>query len=159
MEQNQEVEVEKFHQFESTMLSCRHVFSNGKVAHFINGVFRTNLEGEAEELKAEVKAKNPYLSYRGVVTADDFDPLARIKKQAVEEYKAKVAAQAKKDRDFGASGAAGNVANVASTAAAPGATPQTSVVAEGSEAPAPVAVAAPAVKVNVAVATAAPAKK
>jgi len=117
---------EKFHQFESTMLSCRHVFSNGKIAHFVNGVFRTNIEGEVAELQSEIKARNPYLSYRGEVTADDFDPLAKIKKQAVADYIAQVAAQQAKTRDLGSTGSAvTSVSGMATSAAPSGVTPQT----------------------------------
>lgn len=98
METTEKIEMHLFH---STMPSCRHIFTNGKVGNFVAGEYRTALEGEVAELKQAIKDGSQYVSYSGVLTEDQLNPLAAIKRKAVEEYIAAQAAQANPKRDMG----------------------------------------------------------
>ena len=90
-----------WHQFKSSILSCKFILSNGKNANFVNGIYRTDLDSEVAELQEEIKHGHPYISYLGQVSAADLDPISVIKKKAVEEYLAQQALTQDPKRDMG----------------------------------------------------------
>jgi hypothetical protein len=90
-----------WHQFKSSILSCKFILSNGKNANFVNGIYRTDLDSEVAELQEEIKQGHPYISYLGQVSAADLDPISVIKKKAVEEYLAQQALTQDPKRDMG----------------------------------------------------------
>lgn len=87
----------QFAVFRNTILNCRYTLKNGKDCIFYNGEFLTDNLGEIDELMEEIKSGHPFIfidKNRLVVTKSDLDPLEQIKKKAIEEYKAQVAAAA-----------------------------------------------------------------
>lgn len=90
-----------WHQFKSSISSCKFILSNGKNANFVQGVYRTDIESEVAELKREIEQGHPYISYLGQVSAADLDPIAVIKRKAIEEYEAQKAATQNPKRDMG----------------------------------------------------------
>ena len=99
--------------FSATLRSCKYTFKNGVVAHFINGIYRTDRQNEIDELTEEVTYGNPYFSFASDVIASEVDNLAnlreRLKKEAIAEYLAEqariAAANEAGNRDFGNTGA------------------------------------------------------
>jgi hypothetical protein len=47
--------------FKSRMPSMNYVFASGKYAHFIEGVYMTDIQSEILELNNEIKIGNPFL--------------------------------------------------------------------------------------------------
>lgn len=77
--------------FTNSLKDCNYVFLNGKVAHFINGVYLTDIESEIKELENEIKAFHPHIGQdsdisKRTVDTTNIDPLAGIKAAAIEEY-------------------------------------------------------------------------
>jgi hypothetical protein len=93
------------HRYTHNHINSSYIFRNGKVAHFFGGEFFTDVPAEIAELDAEVAAGHPNIGIdadKKTVDVSDLDPVAVIKKKAIEEY---LAAQAKasgdKSRDMG----------------------------------------------------------
>lgn len=91
------------HQFKSTIPSCKYILSNGKNANFVGGIYRTSLDHEVAELQNEIKLEHPHIEYIGQISADDLDPVAVLKRKAVEEYLANQRAAIDPSRDMGTS--------------------------------------------------------
>jgi len=94
------------HQFFSRIPSVKYIFTNGKEAHFINGRFTTDVVGEIEQLNAEIAEGHPHLFTKPealTITVADLDPLAEIKRKAIEEHMAKLAAASNPENDMGTS--------------------------------------------------------
>lgn len=85
------------HQFNCTLASCKFVLKNGKVVNFVAGKYYTSIESEFAELKAEVDSEHPHISYAGEVNKADMDPVAALKRKAIEEYLAEQASKVGKD--------------------------------------------------------------
>ena len=100
--------------FKSRIPSCSYFFKNGKQAAFIGGKYVTDVDIEIAELESEIgksgltepnKSDHPhiYIDQREKeINTEALDPIAEIKRKAVEEY---LAAQKK------ALNAAGNVSS------------------------------------------------
>lgn len=88
----------QFHKFVSALPSCKYVFRSGKVANFVGGQYITKIQAEIDELNEEIAFGHPHISVdknEVTVASDKVDPMAAIKKRAVEEYlaeQAKIAA-------------------------------------------------------------------
>lgn len=85
----------KFHQFCANLPSCKYIFKSGKVANFVGGKYVTTIDSEIAELEEEIKFGHPHIfvdANERTVESEKADPLAAIKKKAIEEY---LAAQAK----------------------------------------------------------------
>ncbi len=92
--------------FKSSLLSSVYLFKNGNPANFINGEYYTNIEEEVAELENEVRLGHPHIYMdpnRREVDTDKLNPIEEIKRQAVEEYLAKVAAGQGQGKDMGTS--------------------------------------------------------
>ena len=79
----------KLHQFYMDRTASRYVFKSGALAIFEGGVFRTSVESEINELKAEIAAGiGSIWQIKGqeVVDSDDIDPIAVMKRKIIAEY-------------------------------------------------------------------------
>ena len=75
--------------FFSRIPSCKYIFKNGKEAAFVGGIFDTDIPQEVAELEAEVAAGHPQIFIdpdQFVIDTAQIDPLAEIKRKAIEEY-------------------------------------------------------------------------
>jgi hypothetical protein len=89
------------HQFKSSIPSCKFILANGKNANFVGGIYRTDLEHEVAELKKEVELGHPFIEYVGEIAAEDLDPVAVLKRKAIEEYLADQKKAMDPSRDLG----------------------------------------------------------
>lgn len=90
--------------FKSRVPFCKYLFKNGKEANFIGGVYTTDIETEIEELDTEIKLKHPTLFIDASDKERDtekIDPLDEIRRKAVADYLAGVAAATNKSNDRG----------------------------------------------------------
>jgi hypothetical protein len=104
------------HQFKSTIPSCKFILGNGKNANFVGGIYRTDLEHEVAELKKEVELGHPFIDYLGQISAADLDPVAILKRRAVEEYLAAQKAAIDPSRDLGTTSALDKTAGMVTSA-------------------------------------------
>ena len=104
------------HQFKSTIPSCKFILANGKNANFVGGIYRTDLEHEVVELKKEVELGHPFIDYLGQISAADLDPVAILKRRAVEEYLAAQKAAIDPSRDLGTTSALDKTAGMVTSA-------------------------------------------
>lgn len=76
--------------YKSSIVSCQMIMENGKYIYFKNSRYATCDEAEIEYLDKEIKAKHPHIfvdsNESSITAAVHNDPLAEIKKKAVEEY-------------------------------------------------------------------------
>lgn len=92
--------------FISTILSCKFLMPNGKELSFVNGEFYTDIDGEIALLTAEIKAGHPHIyvdAAKKTIDTDRMDPIEEIRRKAVEDYKASMAAATDKSNNFGTS--------------------------------------------------------
>lgn len=81
----------KLHEFHMSADTVRYIFKSGKIAHFHGGVYRTESESEAKELKDEIAAGiGAIWQNKGteIVDSDDIDPIAVFKRKVIAEYEA-----------------------------------------------------------------------
>lgn len=93
-----------FHQYFATRPRLSIIMPSGERISFVAHMFVTDKEHQIEFLDAEVKRGHPMIYTKNgeeTVTAEQLDPLAAIKKKAIEEYKAQVEAQQNPERDMG----------------------------------------------------------
>ena len=79
----------KLHEFHMSKDTVRYIFKSGKIAIFHGGVFRTESESEAKELKEEIAAGiGAIWQVKGseIVDSDDIDPIAVFKRKVIQEY-------------------------------------------------------------------------
>jgi hypothetical protein len=82
----------KFHQYFSTRAKISISMADGRKLSFVGGTYVTDKEDEIEFLDAQIKAGVSMLYVKigaEVVTKEQLDPLAAIKKKAIEEHEAK----------------------------------------------------------------------
>lgn len=72
--------------FKSSLLSCKYVFSNSKVANFVGGKYYTEFESEILELNREIKFGNPHFEYVGKMAKADINPVSALKRAAIREF-------------------------------------------------------------------------
>lgn len=106
----QEAQVEVF---QTGMMSCKFVFSNGKVANFVGGKYYTDLDNEIAELNREISAGNPNISYFGKMAKADINPANALKRAAIREFLEEQ--RAKIGRDMGTSVHGPLIASAANT--------------------------------------------
>lgn len=97
-------ETKQLHLYSCNVPSSRYVFKNGKIANFIGGIYTTHIEQEIAELDFEVANDHPNIFVdpkRRVISADELDPMAVLKKKLRAELKAEMDAEAATGRDFG----------------------------------------------------------
>ena len=78
-----------FHKFCSNLPSSKYIFKSGKVANFVRGQYLTSIESEIAELNADIGFGHPNIHIdpkERTVDSLHADPLAKIKKLAIEEY-------------------------------------------------------------------------
>lgn len=116
-------EVKTLHLFQSNLQSHNFVFKNGTVAHFIRGVYTTDIESEIDELNAEIKARHPHIFIdpnRVTIAADELDPMSALKKKLKEEIRAEMeAAAGTTTRNMGSTAQAKDGGQVNSNTVAP----------------------------------------
>jgi hypothetical protein len=81
----------KLHQFHMDKTASRFVFSNGKVALFEGGIYRTTSDAEADELKREIASGIGAIwqtAGQEIVDSDEIDPVAVFKRKIIAEYEA-----------------------------------------------------------------------
>lgn len=79
----------KFHQYFSSRPTISITMENGNRIRFVGGVYMTDNESEIKFLDEQIRAGHQMIYIKQghtVVDADALDPLAAIKKKAVEEY-------------------------------------------------------------------------
>lgn len=114
-EQVQEATPQKlYHQFSSTIKSCRMVMPDGRGISFVNGVYTTDREDEIVFLKTEIKNRHPHISEGAQLTAEDLDPMAALKRKIIEDYEREKAL----GRDMGSTTKGPLMASAASSAKA-----------------------------------------
>ena len=95
----------KLHQFYASFGSGTYIFSNGKPAIFIGGVYRTAIQSEIDELNKEISLNHPHLYVKKgeeVIDAEDLDPISVLKKRHFAEFMAQQqAAHKNPGRDMG----------------------------------------------------------
>lgn len=93
------------HVFYNTLKSSKYHFKDGSAAIFVSGVYRTAEEKKIKELQEEVAAGHPNIFIdpaKLTVDSADVDPIAVLKRKAVEEYlAAQTAASGDAKRDMG----------------------------------------------------------
>lgn len=93
--------------FKAHLPSINYIFTNGKPAIFVQGVYRTDSEWEILELEREIKLGHPHLYIDPLETEVDsemIDPMNALRHKIIAEYKAEEAAKAgNPDRDMGTS--------------------------------------------------------
>lgn len=96
----------QFHQYFSNRMRLTIVTPRGKQLYFNGFTYVTDKADEIEFLDGEIAAGNKMLYVKEeqkVVTAEQLDPVAAIKKKAVEEYLAAQQSQQDPERDVGKS--------------------------------------------------------
>lgn len=86
---NKEDPSKLFHVFYSSKLSSNMITTTGRYIVFVNGRYVTNSEEEINYLKTEIALGNPFLSVvegKEIMSAEDLDPMAALKKQHIAEY-------------------------------------------------------------------------
>lgn len=92
--------------FKSTLPSVNYIFSNGKPAIFVNGVYRTDIQAEIEALKYEIAQKHPHIYVdptEETIESDMVDPMNALRAKIIAEYKASMAQATDPSRDMGSS--------------------------------------------------------
>jgi hypothetical protein len=97
--------------FKSSMNSVQYVFKDGTRCWFIDGLYKTSNPKKIAELQAEVEAGHPIISLakedEGQSVLDENDIVGsfreRIRREIIEEEKAKMRAATDKSRDMGTS--------------------------------------------------------
>lgn len=100
----------KYNQYFSTRPRVNITMPNGKRISFIAGSYVTDAQDEIAFLDEQIRLGLQVIyTKKGqeTVTAESLDPLAAIKKKAIDEYLAAQQAQADPDRDMGDTGAKG----------------------------------------------------
>lgn len=78
------------------------ILSTGKQLIFAAGQLLTNVKSEIAELMQQVEDGHPHISYNGLITKEDLDPMLALKRKIIEEYQAEQrAAATQADRDTG----------------------------------------------------------
>ena len=81
--------------YKSTVPSIVYICKNGKPCNFIQGVYRTDIEAEIQELDAEIALKHPQLyidSNEREIDSELVDPVAALRASIIADY---LATQAK----------------------------------------------------------------
>lgn len=94
----------KYHQYFSSRPTLNVTMPLGRRISFRAGVYITDVQDEIEFLDKEVRAGHPMIftkSGQEVIGEEALDPIAAIKKKAIEDYKRQQEAQANPDRDMG----------------------------------------------------------
>ena len=94
----------QFHQYFSSRPTIGIVMQNGNRILFTGGQYVTDKEDEIAFLDTEIKAGHPMIFVKKeqlTVSQEQLDPLAAIKKKAIEEYLAKQNEQQDPNRDMG----------------------------------------------------------
>jgi hypothetical protein len=103
--------------FKSRIPFIQYFFKNGKQAAFLNGEFITDVPSEVEELNLEVTSGHPHIfidEEKKTIDTNQLDPLDEIRRKAVEEYRASIAAATDKNQDRGST-EQGKLEGIAST--------------------------------------------
>lgn len=96
--------------FYSNHPHCQYIFKSGQPAWFIDHLFKTSDPAKIAELQAEITAGHPSIRLAGAEentehVLDEFDITGglkeRIRRQIIEEEKAKIRAASDKSRDMG----------------------------------------------------------
>lgn len=78
------------------------ILSTGKQLIFAAGQLLTNIKSEIAELMQQVEDGHPHISYNGLITKEDLDPMLALKRKIIEEYQAEQRAAANQaNRDTG----------------------------------------------------------
>jgi hypothetical protein len=95
-------------QYFCTLPSSQYVFKTGKVAAFIGGTYRTDIETECAELDAEIKTGHPHIYVTDEKTVDTtkLDPMANLKEKIIADYLATQARAVDPANDMGTETAA-----------------------------------------------------
>lgn len=95
------------HVYKCHLQSVNVVLPSGKFCVFVNGVYRTDDEGEIAFFDREVAMKHPHIYIDPLekeVDSELVDPMAMLRHKIIEEYKAaQLAAAGDPDRDMGSS--------------------------------------------------------
>ena len=91
--------------YKSAIPHINYIFKNGKLAVFTNGVFRTDIEGEIQELETEIKLGHPHIyvdAAEKIIDSEMVDPMNALRHKIIQEFLAKQAETAgNPDRDMG----------------------------------------------------------
>jgi len=98
------VPIREYTVYYSTIPNSQYLFKDGTAAEFTGGRFLTDDSRHITELDAEIARKHQFIS-KGLtkITDKDLDPIAEIKRKAVEEYVAKQKAATNPTSDKGTS--------------------------------------------------------
>lgn len=92
--------------FKCTIPSCNFIFSNGKPAIFVQGVYRTAVDWEIAELEKEVASGHPHVyidAKEREIDSEMVDPMNALRAKIIAEYKATMEAATNPDNDMGKS--------------------------------------------------------
>lgn len=82
-------DTKKYHQYFSTRPMVTITMPNGNRIRFVGGVYMTANQSEIDFLQEQIRIGHPIIYIKEgatVVDADALDPLAAVKKKAIEEY-------------------------------------------------------------------------
>jgi hypothetical protein len=102
--------MQKYNQYFSSRPKIGITMPTGKRIDFVGGMYLTDKEDEIGFLNEQIKLGHQMIYIRKgaeVVDADALDPLAAVKKKAVEEYLAQQALNSNPNRDMGNTAATG----------------------------------------------------
>ncbi len=107
------------HVFKNSILNCRYTFKTGKDAIFFNGEYFTDIPAEIAELNEEIVLGHPFIfvdETKRTVSKSALDPLEEIRRKAIEEYKASIAAAQEANKEGSTSDQKFNMASIATSA-------------------------------------------
>lgn len=116
---SQDTSEKVLHLFKNSILNCRYTFKSGKDAIFYNGEYFTDIAHEIAELEEEIYLGHPFIyrdESRITVSKSSLNPLEEIKRKAIEEYKAQVAAAQAANAEGSTSDQKFNMASIATSA-------------------------------------------
>lgn len=90
--------------FKCTIPSIKYIFKNGKEAAFVQGVFRTAVQSEIDELTNEVSLGHPHIFIdpaEQTIASDMIDPMAQLRAKIIAEHMASLATATNPENDMG----------------------------------------------------------
>jgi hypothetical protein len=92
------------HQFKSTYPHINYIFKNGKQAIFVNGVYRTDVQWEIDELMHEISLGHPHIAVDAeapTIDSEMIDPMNALRAKIIAEFLAKEAKATDPNNDMG----------------------------------------------------------
>lgn len=103
------------HEFQNTAGSVQYLFKNGKSAHFIGGLYYTDIPYEIAELNKEIEEGNPFIHFIRTVDTDGLNPLAVLRAKHFAEFTLMQAKAIDKNNNMGTTISTGKLEGIANS--------------------------------------------